>query len=243
MALLLAGLPDSVPGTTINRLCGSGLDAVGMAARQIKTGEAELIIAGGVEIMSRAPFVMPKADDGLLAQRRDLRHHHRLALRQPGDEEAVRRRFHAGDRRERRRGIPGLARRPGRLRAPQPAARRRGAQDDGRLAQEIAPVTIKGRKGAETSSTPTSIRARRRWRRSRSCRRPFRDGGTVTAGNASGVNDGAAALLLASEAACAAARPEAARARARQGDRRRAAAHHGHRPGAGDAEASARGSA
>ena len=70
MAVLLAGLPDTVPGATVNRLCGSGLDAVGIAARAIKAGEAELVIAGGVESMSRAPFVMGKARDRLLAQRR-----------------------------------------------------------------------------------------------------------------------------------------------------------------------------
>ena len=119
--------PSEVPGTTINRLCGSGMDAVIAAARAIKAGEAELMIAGGVESMSRAPFVMPKADDGVFAQRRDLRHDDRLALRQPADEEAVRRRFHAGDRRERRRGFLGLARRPGRLRRAQPEQGRRRA--------------------------------------------------------------------------------------------------------------------
>ena len=83
----------------------------------------------------------------LLPRRRDLRHHDRLALRQPADEGAVRRRFHAGDRRERRRGIPGLARRPGRLRAAAASRRRKAAQDAGFFAREIAPVTIKGRKG------------------------------------------------------------------------------------------------
>jgi acetyl-CoA acetyltransferase len=105
MATLLAGLPAEVPGATINRLCGSGMDAVGTAARAIKAGERGiLMIAGGVESMSRAPFVMPKAT-GLRSQCRDLRHHHRLALRQPADEGAVRRRLHARDGRERGAGF------------------------------------------------------------------------------------------------------------------------------------------
>ena len=88
---LLAGLGDSAPGTTINRLCGSGLDAVAMAARAIKAGEAELIVAGGVESMTRAPFVMPKADRRLQPRQRHLRHDHRLALRQQAAEGRVRR--------------------------------------------------------------------------------------------------------------------------------------------------------
>lgn len=101
MAALLAGLPIEVPGATINRLCGSGLDAVGSAARAIAAGQTSLMLAGGVESMSRAPFVMGKADSAFFAQRRHLRHHHRLALRQQTDEGPVRRGFHAGDGRER----------------------------------------------------------------------------------------------------------------------------------------------
>ena len=80
MAVLLSGIGDGVPGTTINRLCGSGLDAVAMAARMIKTGEADLMIAGGVESMTRAPFVMGKANSAFSRDAADLRHHHRLAL-------------------------------------------------------------------------------------------------------------------------------------------------------------------
>ena len=90
MSGLLAGLPIGVPGVTLNRLCGSGLDAVGTAARAIKSGEAEFLIAGGVESMSRAPFVMPQDGVGLQPQQRGLRHDDRLALRQPLDEGAVR---------------------------------------------------------------------------------------------------------------------------------------------------------
>ena len=86
MALLLAGLPDTVPGITVNRLCASGLEAVGIAARAIKAGEMDFAIAGGVESMTRAPFVMGKAHEAFSAQRRNLRHHHRLALHQSADE-------------------------------------------------------------------------------------------------------------------------------------------------------------
>ena len=86
MALLLSGLPRDVPGTTVNRLCASGLDAVGAAARAIRAGEIDFAIAGGVESMTRAPFVMGKAAEALRAHDRDPRHHDRLALRQPGDE-------------------------------------------------------------------------------------------------------------------------------------------------------------
>ena len=103
MAPLLAGLPEDVPGTTVNRLCGSGMDAIGIAARAIKAGEAALMIAGGVESMSRAPFVHGQGDERVLAQADDLRHDHRLALRQSADEGAVRRRLDAGDGRKRRR--------------------------------------------------------------------------------------------------------------------------------------------
>ena len=110
MSALLAGLPVTVTGTTINRLCGSGMDAVLAAARQIKAGEAELMIAGGVESMSRAPFVMPKADTAFSRQCRDLRHHHRLALCEPLDEGAIRRRFHARNRGKRGRGFRHLPR-------------------------------------------------------------------------------------------------------------------------------------
>ena len=102
MALLLAGLPQSVPGTTVNRLCGSSMDAVAVAARAIKTGENSLVIAGGVESMSRAPFVMAKSDAAFSRTYEAGGHHHWLALRESADESPVRRGLHAGNCRERR---------------------------------------------------------------------------------------------------------------------------------------------
>ena len=193
MAALLAGLPDDVPGATINRLCGSGLDAVGTAARAIRAGDAELVIAGGVESMTRAPFVMGKADRGLLALGGDLRHHDRLALRQPADEGAVRRRLDAGDGRERRRGLPGRrapTRTPSRFaRRCAPRRRRRAASSPARSRRWRSPA-------ARARVTVGSRRASARRHHARGAGEAAgavpQQGGTVTAGNASGVNDGAA---------------------------------------------------
>jgi acetyl-CoA acyltransferase len=201
MATLLAGLPDSVPGTTVNRLCGSSLDAIAIASRQIKTGEADLVIAGGVESMSRAPFVMPKADtafsrnaeiyDTTIGWRfvNPLMKKRYGVDSMPETGENVAEEFQVS-----RADQDGFA-----LRSQERTA---AAQKNGRLAKEIVPVTIKGRKGAETvvdtdeHPRETSLEALAK------LPTPFREGGTVTAGNASGVNDGAAALLLASAAAC-----------------------------------------
>ena len=139
MCALLAGLPLEVPGATVNRLCGSGLDAVGTAARAIRSGEAALMIAGGVESMSRAPVRDAQGRERVLAQQRGLRHHHRLALRQQADEGAVRRRLDARDGRERRHRSP---------------HRTRGAGPHG------AGLADEGRGGATdaASSTPRSCR-------------------------------------------------------------------------------------
>jgi len=201
MALLLAGLPQDIPGSTVNRLCGSGMDAITIAARAIKTGEAELMIAGGVESMSRAPFVMPKADTAFSrnAEIYDTtigwRFINPLMKKQYGVDsmpetgENVAEDFSIG-------------------RADQDAFAARSqnkavaAQESGRLAKEITPVTIPQRKGDpvvvsrdEHPRAGTTIEALAK------LPTPFRQGGTVTAGNASGVNDGAAALIIASEAA------------------------------------------
>ncbi|KQT85110.1 3-oxoadipyl-CoA thiolase [Aurantimonas sp. Leaf443] len=200
MSLLLAGLPESVPGTTMNRLCGSGMDAVITAARAIKAGEAELVIAGGVESMSRAPFVMPKADTAF--SRHAEIHDTTIGWRfvnplmkaqygvdsMPETGENVAEDFHVG-----RADQDAFA-----LRSQTKAA---AAQANGRLAREIVPVTIPQRKGdpvvvaRDEHPRATTMEALAK------LGTPFRKGGSVTAGNASGVNDGAAALILASEAA------------------------------------------
>lgn len=201
MSLLLAGLPVSVSGTTINRLCGSGMDAVIAAARAIKAGEAELMIAGGVESMSRAPFVMPKAETAF--SRSAEIHDTTIGWRfinpvmkkqygvdsMPETGENVAEEFKVS-----REDQDAFA-----LRSQAKAA---AAQANGRLAKEITPVTIAQRKGdpvvVEKDEHPraTTMEALAK------LGTPFKkEGGTVTAGNASGVNDGAAALIIASEAA------------------------------------------
>ena len=200
MAALLAGLPSAVSGATLNRLCGSGLDAVASAARMIRTGEAELVIAGGVESMSRAPYVIAKAD---AAFSRDVqmfdttigwRFVNPLLKKQYGvDSMPETGENVAAEFKVTRADQDAFA-----LRSQQRALR---AQADGTLAAEITPVTIPARKGdavvvsRDEHPRETSLDALAR------LGTPFRTGGTVTAGNASGVNDGACALLLASEAA------------------------------------------
>jgi acetyl-CoA acyltransferase len=199
MASLLAGLPDSVPGATVNRLCGSGMDAVGSAARAIKLGEAGLAIAGGVESMSRAPFVMPKADSGFsrTAEIYDTTIGWRFVNRlmkekygvdsMPETAENVAQDFQVS-----RADQDAFA-----LRSQQRAV---AAINNGTFKSEIVPVTIPVRKGEpvvvarDEHPRDTSIEALAK------LPTPFRQGGTVTAGNASGVNDGSCAVLLASEA-------------------------------------------
>jgi acetyl-CoA acyltransferase len=200
MALLLAGFPVSVTGSTINRLCGSGMDAVLIAARAIRTGEAELMIAGGVESMSRAPFVMPKASTAFSrnAEIYDTtigwRFVNPLLKKQYGvDSMPETGENVAEDHQVSRADQDAFA-----LRS---QARASAAQKNGRLAKEIVAVTIPQRKGEPTvvdrdeHPRETSMEALAK------LPTPFREGGTVTAGNASGVNDGAAALIVASEAA------------------------------------------
>jgi len=200
MALLLAGLPMEVPGSTVNRLCGSGMDAVAIAARAIKAGEGELMIAGGVESMSRAPFVLPKADSAFSrnAEIYDTtigwRFVNPLMKKQYGVDSMP----ETGEN---------VAEEFSVSRADQDAfavrsqAKAAAAQDNGRLAREITPVGIPQRKGdpvvvsRDEHPRVTSIEALAK------LPTPFRQGGMVTAGNASGVNDGAAALIIASEAA------------------------------------------
>jgi len=200
MSLLLAGLPVGVSGTTINRLCGSGMDAVITAARAIRAGEADLIVAGGVESMSRAPFVLPKAETAYSrnAEIYDTtigwRFVNPLMKKQYGvDSMPETGENVAEDYKVSREDQDAFA-----LRSQQKAA---AAQQNGRLAKEIVPVTIPRRKAdplvvdKDEHPRDTSLEALAR------LPTPFREGGTVTAGNASGVNDGAAALIVASEAA------------------------------------------
>lgn len=200
MAVLLAGLPTDVPGVTLNRLCGSGLDAIVQASRLIKSGEGELAIAAGVESMSRAPFVTAKASSAFsrTAEIYDTtmgwRFVNKLMDAQYGTDsmpetaENVAEDFNIS-------------------RADQDAfaywsqVKAKDAQDAGRLAEEIIPVEIPSRKGAVTivehdehlRLSPLDVLAK--------LRAPFRAGGSITAGNASGINDGAAAMLVASGAA------------------------------------------
>ena len=203
MASLLAGLPVSVPGTTLNRLCGSGLDAVGSAARALRCNEAGLMLAGGVESMSRAPFVMGKSEQafGRSAEIFDTtigwRFVNQLMKQQfgidsmPETAENVAEQFNIS-----RAEQDAFA-----LRSQHKAA---AAQASGRLAKEIVPVEIPQRKGppkvVEQDEHPRADTTLEQLARLGT---PFREGGSVTAGNASGVNDGACALLMATPAAAA----------------------------------------
>ncbi len=200
MAVLLSGLPDTVPGVTVNRLCASGADAIAAGSRQIRCGEADLVIAGGVESMSRAPFVVPKA--GSAWSRRAEMFDTTIGWRfvnpilkaqygidsMPETAENVAEHFRVS-----RADQDAFA-----LRSQERAAK---AMSSARFAEEITPVSIPRRKAdpviVDTDEHPrdTSMEALGR------LPTPFREGGTVTAGNSSGVNDGAAIVLLASEAA------------------------------------------
>ncbi|MBL4626434.1 MAG: 3-oxoadipyl-CoA thiolase [Roseicyclus sp.] len=203
MSALLAGLPDVVPGATINRLCGSGMDAIIAAARAIKAGEAALMIAGGVESMSRAPFVMPKAD-AAYSRKAEIydttigwRFVNPVMKAQYGVESMPETAENVAEDYK-------ISRADQDVFAARSQAKAGAAMASGRLAQEIAPVTIPRRKAEpvvvsddEHPRPDTGVDTLAK------LRAPFRDGGSVTAGNASGVNDGAAALVIASEAAAA----------------------------------------
>jgi acetyl-CoA acyltransferase len=202
MSLLLAGLPSSVPGTTINRLCGSGMDAVIAAARAIKAGEAELMIAGGVESMSRAPFVMPKAEAAF--SRHTEIHDTTIGWRLVNP--LMKAQYGVDSMPETGENVAedfGISRKDQDAFAFRSQAKAAAAQENGRLAREITPVTIPQRKGepvvVERDEHPrvSTMEALAK------LTTPFRQGGTVTAGNASGVNDGAAALILATAGAAA----------------------------------------
>ena len=198
MAILLAGMSTSVPGTTVNRLCGSGLDALGMSTRAIAAGECELMIAGGVESMSRAPFVMPKAtaafsrSNAVYDTTIGWRFVNKLMQKQygidsmPETAENVAAQFNIS-----REDQDKFA-----LRSQEKAA---AAQASGRFAQEITPVIIPQRKGDALVFKDDEHLRGSTLEKLAALATPFREGGSVTAGNASGVNDGAAALIVASE--------------------------------------------
>ena len=201
MSSLLAGLPITVPGSTINRLCGSGMDAVGMAARAIKSGEAGLVIAGGVESMSRAPFVMPKATSEFSrnAEIYDTTMGWRFVNKRmkemygtesmPETAENVAEAFN-------------ISREDQDLFALRSQQRAHVAQSNGFFSDEIVPIIIPQRKGEpvifdqdEHPRASTTLEALAK------LPTPFRQGGSVTAGNASGINDGACAMLVCNEQA------------------------------------------
>jgi len=202
MAALLAGLPVSVPGATVNRLCGSGLDAVAIAARTIRSGEAQLAIAGGVESMSRAPFVMPKADSAFSrnAEIFDTTIGWRFINPRLKERFGVDSMPETGENVAAQFNIARADQDRFALRSQQRAA---AAAGRGFFASELVPVQIAQRKGK-----PPLVVARDEHPRPETTLEqlaalptPFRANGTVTAGNASGVNDGACALLIASESA------------------------------------------
>ena len=204
MSLLLAGLPESVPGGTINRLCGSGMDALITAARAIKAGEAELIVAGGVESMSRAPFVMPKAETAFSRQVEIFdttigwRFVNPLMRAQYGIESMPETGENVAE------DFCHQPRRSGRLRRPLPGCGPRRQWKAGVSLGRSPPVTIPQRKGdpiiVDRDEHPRPGTTAEKLAKLPT---PFRAGGSVTAGNASGVNDGAAALIVASETAAA----------------------------------------
>nr|WP_320137111.1 3-oxoadipyl-CoA thiolase [uncultured Amphritea sp.] len=202
MSALLAGMPTEVPGTTVNRLCGSGMDAIGMAARAIKAGETELMIAGGCESMSRAPFVMGKAEaafsrtpNGLYDTTIGWRFINKKMKEQygvdsmPETAENVAEEFN-------------ISREDQDLFALRSQQKTAAAMAKGLFDEEIVPVIIPQRKGEPlVFDTDEHPRASTTLQDLTKLKAPFRAGGSVTAGNASGVNDGACALLVASKAA------------------------------------------
>ncbi len=198
-ALLLAHLPVEVPGGTVNRLCGSGLFALGHCAQSIKTGEADLMVAGGVENMSRAPFVLPKAGTAFSrnAEIYDTtigwRFPNPLIMEEYGTEAM-------GETAENVAEQYQISREDQDLFSARSQAKAIAAQEDGRMAEEIIPVSVPQRKGdpiiVDTDEHPrpgTTVEVLAKLRPA------FRKGGTVTAGNSSGVNDGACALIVANE--------------------------------------------
>ncbi|MEP7159576.1 MAG: 3-oxoadipyl-CoA thiolase [Dermatophilaceae bacterium] len=199
MAVLLAGLPVGISGTTVNRLCGSGADAVGLAARTIRAGDADLIIAGGVESMSRAPFVMPKATSAY--SRSNAVYDTTIGWRFVNP--VLKERFGVDTMPETAENVArdfGVSREDQDAFALRSQTRTAAAIAAGRLGREITPVLVPQRKG-DPVIVDTDEHPRATTLESLARLRPLFKDGTVTAGNASGVNDGAAALLIASDRA------------------------------------------
>ena len=199
MAALLAGLPDVVPGVTINRLCGSGMDAVGMAARAIKLGEAELVVAGGVESMSRAPFVLAKAETAF-ARSAEM---HDTTIGWRFVNPVLEQQYGADSMPETAENVAAefqIQREDQDAFAWRSQQRAVAATKAGRLAEEIVAVEVpRPRRDRLIVDRDEHPRPEITLERLAELPTPFRRSGTVTAGNASGVNDGACALLLASE--------------------------------------------
>ena len=197
MALLLAGLPVEIPGTTINRLCGSGMDAVVTASRAIVAGDIELAVAGGVESMSRAPFVMPKAEKSFsrAAEIHDTTLGWRLINPLMRDQYGVDSMPETGENVAEEFAVSRSDQDGFALRSQKNAA---AAVANGRLAAEIIGVSIKHRKEPVIVERDEHPRPQTSAEALAALPAPFRNGGSVTAGNASGINDGAAALILAS---------------------------------------------
>ncbi len=202
MGLLLAGLPQEVPGATINRLCGSGLDALGVAARAIRAGEMDVAIACGVESMSRAPFVMGKATEAFARSPEifDTTLGWRFVNPKLEAQYGVDAMGETAENLAHERAISREDQDAFALRSQARAAR---AIASGRLAREIVPVELRDRKGAVTMVERDEHPRETTLDKLASLKPIFRKGGSVTAGNASGINDGAAAVLVASEKAIA----------------------------------------
>ena len=199
MSALLAGFPVSVPGTTINRLCGSGMDAIGMAARAIKSGETDLMVAGGCESMSRAPFVMGKAESAFSRNPNGL---YDTTIGWRFINKKMKEQYGVDSMPETAENVAedfNISREDQDLFAFRSQQKTAAAMEKGLFKEEIVPVVIPQRKGdpivVDTDEHP---RASTTLEDLAKLKAPFRAGGSVTAGNASGVNDGACALLIAS---------------------------------------------
>jgi len=200
MSLLLAGLPTTLSAATVNRLCGSGMNAIIDAARAIKSGEADMMIAGGVESMSRAPFVMPKAESAFSRSNEihdttiGWRFINPLMKAQYGVDSMPETAENVAE-------VFGISRKDQDALAFGSQQRAAAAQSNGRLAREIVAVNVPQRRGEPMIVDQDEHLRATSLEKLAALPTPFRQGGSVTAGNASGVNDGAAAMIIASEAA------------------------------------------